>query len=531
MEWNEEYTLRARQKIACQKTRDGFTKRNRDGYGPFKRQLLIAGTGAGKTIMAAAMAAWNHNGRNKRTLMLANSDELCEQAIDKIWKATGERASIEKASKRASLDAPVVVGSFQTLANKERIQRFPVDHFGLVIADEAHLSIAKTYLPVLQYFDQGADTKTLGITATPERADRQSLMDWFENVGDEISLSELIESGSLVPITVQTLPIEIDASEVTNFESDENEELEAAITPYYDAIIEQWKEHASDRPTIAFHPTCYSSRTFTKRLVDAGVRAEHIDGNSKNRRDILRRFHDGRIDFLNNAQLLVAGYDEPRISCVINLRPTRHRTPYTQMIGRGTRLAEGKEDLLLLDFLWQFAEMGILRPVDLFTESDEVAEFAQKRAESGEKQNLQTINIEAQREREQQLIDRMEAHAGHLGTLKDAREFAATLHQPDLIDFRASAQWHWNEITAKQAAALEKFGVDYRTVENAGHASHIIQRVIDMRARQDPNLPDHIERASEKQIKLIKRCRAHRNPESLTFHQAHEILDRFFKNK
>ena len=531
MEWSDKYKLRPRQRQACQRLRHGYTKPDDDGAGPWRRQLLIAGTGAGKTIMASAMVIWNYRCRNRPTLMLANSDELCGQAMDKIAEATGEFPDLEKADRRASLDAPVVVGSFQTLANRRRLERFPADHFGLVIADEAHLSMAPTFLKTLEYFNADDNTLTLGITATPERADRKSLMTFYESVADEISLVELIESKSLVPIFVQTLPIEIDASHVTTFDADENTELEEAIIPYYDAIIEQWKIHASDRPTLCFHPTVHSSKLFTERLRASGVEAaEHVDGTSKDRAAILERFKTGQIDFLNNAQLLVAGYDEPRISCVINLRPTRHRTPYTQMVGRGTRLCEGKDDLLLLDFLWQFADMGILRPVDLFTTSDDVADIGQKYANDGERRNLQQINIEAQRERDQQLIDRMKNFAGERGGIRDARTFAAEIGQPDLVDFESTRQWHDQAISESQRISLQAFCIDVDTVAGRGHASQIIGRVYAMREAGQA-LPEFITRASPKQVALIARNRWHPAPETLSFIDASQLLDRKIGNK
>lgn len=513
MKWNPDFALHDFQARACRQARDGFTSANASGEGPFRRQLGIMGTGGGKTICAAAQIAWAGS-RGRRSLFLAHTDELVAQAQDKIHQTTGEYPALEKAEERAPLDAPVVVGSYQSFASGDRMKRYPNDHFGLVVADEAHLSLAVTFQSTLDYFDSGG-AWTLGITATPERSDRQALMSWYENVAFEIPMLELIEAGHLCPITVQTVPITIDATQVTKFTGDELEELEAAVTPYYTAILDAWEEFAADRSTLVFHPTRRSSRQFTQMAHCRRLKACHIEGESKDRKEILKHFHQGRIQMLNCAQLLVAGYDEPRISCIINLRPDRHRTPYTQKIGRGTRLCEGKDDLLILDFLWQFAEHGILRPVNLLTESDDVAVLAQKRADSGEPLDLQGINVEAERERSQQLIDRIAQNAGRRGNTVDARDFGALMNQPDLIDYEPRAKWERRGASEKQLTLLGKWKFDPGTVTSRGQASQLISQVL---ARRKRNL------ATPRQIAFLVRGKIDHDPATLTFKDASTLI-------
>ena len=171
------------------------------GFGEFRRQLIVCPTGGGKTLLFAKIAEHYQPGR---TLVLAHREELLEQARDKILGATGTVAEIEAAERTASLDAPVVVASVQTLTREHRRRRFAPDHFALIVVDEAHHAIAESYQRVLGYFE---DARVLGVTATPDRGDKRPLGDYFENVAHETTLVDLISDGYLCRVRVKTIPI------------------------------------------------------------------------------------------------------------------------------------------------------------------------------------------------------------------------------------------------------------------------------------------------------------------------------------
>lgn len=480
------FTLRDYQQQFCRAVVNAFTL-GAEGQGPFERVLGVAATGAGKTIMAAALVWWitRKPRRTGRVLMLADTDELVQQAADKILQATGLIPDIEKAASMASHDSAVVVGSIQTLSR--RLERWPADHFDLVIADEAHLSMAANWQKTLKHFGDGG-AWVLGITATPERGDGQKLMRYYEHIAAEIGLFDLINRGHLAPITVQVCPLQIDCTKLVaakkglNKGEFDGDQLEEAIEPYLAAIIDEWQTHAGDRRTLVFHPSVKASQKFTEMLQARGIAAAHVSGASKDRKEVLKGFESGRFQVLNNAQLLTKGYDCPAISCVINLRPTKSRTQYLQMVGRGTRTCEGKTDCLLLDFLWQFQELGIMRPAALVAKGDEHEDAVAAVMERGKRLSLGEASEEAEREREQQIIRQLKRAAERGGRQTyDARVLGAMLHQPDLIDYEPRAKWERLPPTRGQQRFLETQGIDPKSVKGLGHAAKIMHALADRR--------------------------------------------------
>ena len=182
----------------------------------FDRVLGVAPTGSGKTIIFADGAARGLAADGGRTLILAHRDELVNQAINKIEQCTGIVASKEKAELFASREAPIVVASVQSL-RPDRLHTWPRDHFARMIIDEAHHSLADSYARVIDWF---RDSKLLGVTATPDRGDERNLATVFEDVAFEIGLIDLIKSGYLCPIKVETIPLKIDIRDVKTVAGD-----------------------------------------------------------------------------------------------------------------------------------------------------------------------------------------------------------------------------------------------------------------------------------------------------------------------
>jgi superfamily II DNA or RNA helicase len=326
------------------------------GFQEFDRQLAVMPTGAGKTIVFSKLAEAM---QPRRSLILAHREELIEQAVDKIAKSTGIFAQVEKAEQRASLMSPVVVASIQTLMGAQRRERWPRDHFAQIVVDEAHHALADSYQKVLRHFTG----KVLGVTATPDRGDKRNLGQYFENVAFEITMFDLIKQGYLSPVKVKALPVEIDLKNVKSVAGDYSaDDLGTALTPYLRSIAKALRDHASFRKCLVFLPLIATSKTFTDICQQEGLSAAHIDGTSEDRKEILARFADGEFDILNNAMLLTEGYDDPSIDCIVVLRPTRSRSLYAQMVGRGTRVHPAKDDLLVLDFLWLHEKHNLVRP-------------------------------------------------------------------------------------------------------------------------------------------------------------------------
>lgn len=330
------------------------------GWGEFSRQLVVVPTGGGKTIIFAMLAARQPG----RTLILAHRDELIDQAIAKLGAATGIRAGKEKAEHSASLSDRVVVASVQTMLR--RLDDWPADHFALVVADEAHHAVSDSWQKVLNHFDRHA--RVLGVTATPDRADKRQLGSYFEAIAAEVKLFDLVRDGYLSPIAVKSVPVKIDLSSVKQTAGDfDQAELGHAIEPCLSEIARAIKEHASFRRVLCFLPLIATSQKFVEACNQAGLSAVHIDGNDPQRREKLVRFGQWEFDVLSNAMLLTEGFDDPGIDCIVVLRPTRSRPLYAQMIGRGTRVDETKENLLLLDPLWMHERHTLTRPAHLLS--------------------------------------------------------------------------------------------------------------------------------------------------------------------
>lgn len=489
-----------------------------DGWSSFRKQLAVLPTGAGKAVLMGKMA---EAALPARTLMLCHREELVDQAILKLQAATGIFAQKEKAEHRASLSAQVVVASVQTMQGN-RLGKWPQNHFGLVIADEAHHALANSWQRTLRHFDQHA--LVWGCTATPDRADRKNLGSYFQRVAYEISLFDLIHQGYLAPIKVKALPIKIDLSGVKKTAGDYNvNDLGAAIDPYLRVIARELAEHAPFRKTLIFLPLIETSKAFTKILKEEGISAAHVDGYSDDRKETLARFSAGEIDVLCNAMLLTEGYDEPSIDCVIVLRPTRSRGLYSQMVGRGTRIAPAKKDLLVLDFLWLHEKHDLIKPAHLVAsskeEAEDISEMVEQDADGQIEFDLEDIQSKAREQREAKLKRELEAKAKREARAVDAMEFAVSMNRPDLANPEPKHPWEADPATKGQLNYLKQFGVKPESVKNKGHASNLINL---LQRRRNLKL------ATPRQIAILRQF-GHPKPETVSLAEANIFLDQRLK--
>lgn len=477
------------------------------GFQEYDSQLAVIPTGGGKTIVFSRLA---DDYQPKRTLILAHREELISQAVDKLAAATGIEAQIEMGDELASLDAPVVVASVQTLMREKRRNRWPRDHFGLVVVDEAHHTLADSYLNTLRHFHNHA--KVLGVTATPDRGDKKSLGRYYQNIACEITLLDLIQQGWLSPIRVKTVPLEMDLRSVRTTAGDYSlDDLGHALEPYLERIADVLVEHRH-RKTIVFLPLISVSKQFAQLCRERGLKAEHVDGQSSDRQAVLDRFKNDETRILTNAMLLTEGYDEPSIDCVVCLRPTKVRGLYSQIIGRGTRIWPGKDHLLVLDFLWQSGEHSLIKPAHLIAEDEEEArELTEKLGEDGD---LEDASEEVNADRTRKLRERLAANRRRSATVLDPLELAVTLNDAHLAEFVPVMQWQSDAPTAKQLDILGKFGLDATAVLTKGHASFLLDRLITRRK---------LELATPKQVRMLRKF-GHPRPEMATFKEAKAFL-------
>lgn len=486
------------------------------GWKEFGKQVAVLPTGAGKTIIFSNIAK---NELPNRTLILAHREELIDQARDKLHKATGIVAGREKAEDRASLDDKVVVASVQTMVR--RTHRWPQDHFGLVIVDECHHTLADTYLDVLKHFHDRA--RVLGVTATADRGDKRGLGEYYENIAFELGLKDLIDQGYLAPITLKCIPLEIDISACRMSHGDyRDDDLGHALEPYLDQIAESIVEECLFRRVLIFLPLINTSMKMCAALNKAGGLAWHVDGASPDRKTILADFEAGRVDMLTNASLLFEGYDNPQVDAIVMLRPTRSRPLFAQAVGRGTRIAPYKKDLLLLDYLWLTDDHKLVTPASLFALDEADAEEMTKKArESQVALDLGVLSRDVVAEREATLRKRLEEKAAKKAKTIEADEFAVLFDCHDAVGFEATMNWELKPVTDKQVAMLQRNGIDLDTVKCRGHAAKLLDVIF---KRIDAGL------ATPKQVLLLKKYNV-KDAEKATFEAAKKLLDHYINRQ
>ena len=314
-----------------------------------KRTLVVLPTGTGKTIVFSKIAEQCVR-EGERVLILAHRGELLDQASDKIFNSTGLRCAVEKAEESCIGSwYRIVVGSVQSLMREKRLNRFPPNYFDKIVVDEAHHCISDGYQRVLQHFENSC---VLGVTATPDRGDMRNLGTYFDSLAYEYTLPRAIKDGYLSPIKALTIPLKLDLSNVTMQNGDfKAADLGNALDPYLYQIADEMLKNCLDRKTVVFLPLIKTSQKFRDILNEKGFRAAEVNGESLDRAEILAAFDRGEYNVLCNSMLLTEGWDCPSVDCVVVLRPTKVRSLYSQMVGRGTRLFPGKDNLLLLAFL------------------------------------------------------------------------------------------------------------------------------------------------------------------------------------
>lgn len=486
----------------------------------FDKTLLVLPTGCGKTICFAKVAERALQNRGGKALVLAHREELLTQARDKIYDATGLSCAFEKGGSTAlgTFD-PITCASVQSLMRSSRLHKFSPAHYGTIIVDEAHHSLSESYQNILGYFNRA---KVLGVTATPDRGDKQNLGKYFEDVAFEYSMRDAIGEGYLSKILVKTVPIKISLNGVKTTAGDFSAyDLGSAIDPYLEEIA---KHIPKDRKTLIFLPLIATSKRMTEFLRALGHKAEHIDGNSPDRKEILERFHSGECEVLCNSMLLTEGFDEPSIDCVVCLRPTKIRSLYAQIIGRGTRICEGKNNLLVLDFLWQAEKHNLCHPASLIADKADVAEKMTQIAECGDVLDLGDLEKEAtesaRQERENSLANAIKANVGKKSQLIDPMEFALFLHDDDLESYVPAFAWERETPTQKQLDMLSRMKIDATKIHYRGHASMLLNRIISRSAQQ---------LATPTQIKTLRRF-GYPNAQEYTLEEASKLIGQIAAN-
>lgn len=340
-----------------------FVRRVTDALRTRNNTLGVAPTGAGKTVMLSAVGRDALADGAERILVLQHRDELVSQNRKEFHKvtanawATGVVDGSEKNFRR-----PVTFAMVPTLARNLDMMP-PVD---LMEIDEGHHAAAQSYLNIIErQRELNPDVKIFGVTATPNRGDKKGLIKVFDNCADQITLTELIAAGNLVP--PRTFVVDIGVQEelrnvrksLADFDMTEVAKV-MDKTIHNEKIIEKWREHAGNRQTVVFCSTVEHAEHVTEAFRAAGVSACMVEGSmsKRDRRDALKAFDAGKFQVVVNVAVLTEGWDCQPVGCVVLLRPSSFKSTMIQMIGRGLRRLDPerypgrapKSDCIVLDF-------------------------------------------------------------------------------------------------------------------------------------------------------------------------------------
>lgn len=346
--------------------------------------MVVAATGLGKSRIFTAIAQqWKG-----RVLILAHRTELVQQAADSIKEHCKEPVEIEQGPLRSER-ARIVVASVQTISQQGRLDRIGRDGFSLVIVDEVHRYMAKTFRRVIDWF---SGAKVLGVTATADRTDKKALGAIMDTVAYRMDIKEGIDSGYLVPIKIARVHLtSIDLRGVNKVRGDLHEgKLERVMLQSVGAVVTKTAELHPDRQAILFFPGLESAELAAIHLnVLKPGSAIFISGKTDKdeRAQLVADFKNGKYQYLCNCQITTEGFDAPRASLIVIARPTTSRSLYTQMVGRGTRVmatcvqgVDGREraaerraaiewsekpDCVVLDFVGNSGKHSLVSPIDL----------------------------------------------------------------------------------------------------------------------------------------------------------------------
>jgi len=555
-----------------------------------QRTLVVAATGTGKTVIFSHIArTFLQRGR---VMVLAHRDELIQQACAKLRVITDVLPTVEKADQWSDEEnmhgrPPLVVSSIQTQSTG-RMKRFRPSDFSLVIADEAHHSTAKSWAKVIDYYATNPECKIIGFTATPDRADGEMLGKIFQSVADSYTMNDAIADGYLVPVRPWTIEIEgLDFSRVHTFAGDFNQgELEEAMMfeePLH-GVAHATIEAACELPEGTLHKmlddpdrvpklaAMLSGKVIKKCLVFCVSVAhaermaeifrrwipdssEVVSGKlaDETRAERLKEFKKGNIRFLCNCMIATEGFDEPSIEMIIMARPTKSRSLYVQMLGRGTRpvdeiasllgelehdaqrvamiAASSKPHMGVLDFVGNTGRHEIVTAIDIFGEGDEpeVLERAKELTADGEMNAddaLEQSREEVERKRREAEARKKEREAKLRAQAEAATRQA--LVGAGTYQKKAVGDWNnppeWCHVQAKHRNVLSKAKVPMEDIRGMDDATigKLCQKIV---------MHWQMGLCSYKQARCLRRAGwAKEELERMTFEDASDNIDKLARN-
>ena len=309
-----------------------------------RRILMQLATGAGKTVLFAACAN-EFTCKGEGVLVLAHREELLIQAKDKLEAITGYQVGLIKAGYKENSSCLIQVASVASLNHRM------LPKASLVIVDEAHHSVSDSWQRIINHY---AQAYILGVTATPARIDGQGFKFIYDKLIVGESVKWLIDRGYLSEFKLFAAPKAIKTTGVRTTGGDYNvRELALAINTslVMGDLLDAWRQFAYRKKTVVFAVNVEHSMAIALAYLEAGIRAEHLDGNTPlaERQAILERFRTGETLILCNCGIVSEGFDVPTVEAIQCVRPTKSLILWLQMMGRALRPYPGKEHAILID--------------------------------------------------------------------------------------------------------------------------------------------------------------------------------------
>lgn len=482
--------------------------------------LLVLATGLGKTRTAASfIRAWLRAGQGN-VLWLAHRDELLTQAREELEQLAGEHVSLEQAQWRGG-GTRIVVGSVATMKG-DRLRNWAKDRFSLVVTDEAHHAINKSYRAIYDHF---SGAKLLGLTATPKRHDGKAQGRVFKSVAFVRGISWGISEGYLVPLELEDGYVEsIDLSAVNTVSGDlDQAAVEAQILKAVAPIVDNARKAAAGgRRSLIFTPRVASAHAVAAGLNEATAEcARAVDGQTDKslRKFILRGHKADTFQHLVNCAVFTEGYDDPGVQCGTIARPTKSVPLYEQILGRYLRPLKGigelptKEDRLaaiaasakpfayVVDITGQAGKHKLVSPVDIlggtYTDAEKARAKKNLRGKAG--------NVEKALEQARAELTAEEAARAKAMAKKAAAVAVKTrLRKVDPFSLlgvhdepgEMHPAWYFDPMTTEQFDQLKEFGIEAAPDTKYGQANKLLSNA---RMRKQRGL------TSYKQIKFLQR--------------------------
>jgi len=324
--------------------------------------IVVAPTGAGKTIMLSALIGKRHK-KDKRVLVLQHRDELVDQNRTKFLKVNPYITTSIVNGTVKDWQGDAIFSMVQTLSRENNLAKRP--KFDMVVIDESHHAVADTYQRVIDAVRaDNPKAEVVGFTATPNRGDKKGLRSVFTNCSHQIELTTLIREGFLVPPKAYVIDVGVrgELEGVRKLASDfDMDQVEAIMNKKVinEAIVQKWEELAGDRKTVVFCSTIAHAEGVCEAFVEAGINAKVVTGDTPKdeRKEILHDLEFGDVQVVLNVAVLTEGFDAQPVSCVILTRPCSYKSTMVQMIGRGLRTVDPeihpgviKKDCVVIDF-------------------------------------------------------------------------------------------------------------------------------------------------------------------------------------